>query len=190
MLLFVGRIDRIKGTHVLLQALQFIKTPLKVVIVGPAWDLEYVREIEEMSETINRVGLHSVAFMGEMSSTALVPWYQKACILVCPYLYETHSNVVREALACGTPVVSTGSHLMENCSDGIFLAQRNPKDLADIINSLFVISTIFRFSNLDLPQIKKRSLGDYDIQASIPLSRLMRMCHLKDLELRELPLKN
>jgi glycosyltransferase involved in cell wall biosynthesis len=65
-----------------------------------------------------------------------VPWYQKAAVLVCPYAYETHSNVVRESLACGTPVVSTGSHILENCSDGISIARQNPKDLADAINSL------------------------------------------------------
>ena len=136
MLLFVGRIDRIKGLHTLLQALPYVKIPVKLTIIGPPWDPDYVREIEKMSQAINSVGFHKVTMIGGLSSTDLVPWYQKASLLVCPYLYETFSNVTREALACGTPVVSTGSHLMDNCSDGILLAQQDPRDLANVINNL------------------------------------------------------
>jgi glycosyltransferase involved in cell wall biosynthesis len=136
MLLFVGRIDRIKGLHTLLQALPFIKIPVKLTIVGPPWDKDYVKEIEKMSQEINSAGFHKVTMVGELGSKDLVPWYQKASLLVCPYIYETFSNVCREALACGTPVVSTGSHMVDNCSDGILLAKQDPRDLANIVNDI------------------------------------------------------
>ena len=136
MLLFVGRIYRIKGLHVLLQALPYIKTPVKLNIIGPPWDPEYVKEIEEVAQKINATGFHKVSLLGEMTQSELVSWYQRASVLVCPYVYETCSNVIRESLACGTPVVSTGSHLIEGGSDGILLARLDPKDLAKAISKL------------------------------------------------------
>lgn len=134
--LFVGRIDRIKGLHILLKALPYIEIPVKLIIIGPLWDPEYVKEIEEMSNAINKTGFHTVTLLGEMESNDLAPWYQKAAVLVCPYLYETYSNVIRESLACGTPVVSTGSHIFEDRSDGILLSSQNPIDLANTISKL------------------------------------------------------
>jgi D-inositol-3-phosphate glycosyltransferase len=136
LILFVGRIDRIKGLHILLEALQFLKTPVRVVAIGPETDPEYTRTIETTSATINKTGFHKVELLGSRNSTDLVNWYQKASVFVCPYIYETHSNVVRESLACGTPVVSTGSHIMDNCSDGISITPQNPQDLANVINNL------------------------------------------------------
>ncbi len=136
MILFVGRIDRIKGLHLLLEALSFLKYPVRLLVIGPVFDSEYMEEIEQMSKAINNLGFHKVEFLGSKNSTDLVPWYQKAALLICPYIYETHSNVVRESLACGTPVVSTGSHLLENGSDGISIARQDPKNLAKVITSL------------------------------------------------------
>lgn len=136
LLLFVGRIDRIKGLHTLMKALPSIGLPVLLAVIGPKWDHEYVKEIERMSEVITEKGIHKVMFLGTMDQEEIIPWYQKASILVCPYVYETHSNVVREALACGTPVVSTGSHLSQDGSDGILLTPRNPEKLAETIEKL------------------------------------------------------
>jgi glycosyltransferase involved in cell wall biosynthesis len=136
MLLFVGRIDKQKGLHTLLHALPHIGTSVELVIIGPPWNSEYTREVEKTSNAINAVGFHKVTFLGKMASKDLVAWYQKASIVVCPYEYETYSNVVREALACGTPVVSTGSHLLGKCPDGILVVDRNPKDLAIAVDNL------------------------------------------------------
>jgi glycosyltransferase involved in cell wall biosynthesis len=136
LLLFVGRIDRIKGVHILIKALPLIRVPVQVAIIGSKWDSGYVKEIEEMSNDITRKGIHKVVFLGAMSQEEIVPWYQKASILVCPYLYESHSNVVREALACETPVVSTGSHMSKEGADGILLTSKSPKDLAEAVEKL------------------------------------------------------
>jgi glycosyltransferase involved in cell wall biosynthesis len=136
LVLFVGRIDRIKGLHILIEALAHVEVPVQLAIIGPKWNAEYVKEIEETSVKINRIGFHKVMFLGNKDQKDLVPWYQKASILACPYLYETYSNVIRESLACGTPVISTGAHLVKDCSDGILLSDRDPKNLAKGINTL------------------------------------------------------
>jgi D-inositol-3-phosphate glycosyltransferase len=136
MVLFVGRIDRIKGLHILLEALQYISTPIEVVIIGSRWDEAYAEEVEGMSKTINCGKKHAVKFLGSLNREDLVPWYQKASVLVCPYLFETHSNVVREALACGTPVISTGTHMSNVEPDGILLTRKDPEDLARAIEKM------------------------------------------------------
>jgi len=136
LVLFVGRIDRIKGLHILLKALHYLKTPVRLAVVGPRWDEKYAKQIEAMSHAINASGTHKVLFLGELNQKELVPWYQKASLLSCPYLHEPFSNVIRESLACGTPVVSTGTHLYEHGSDGVVLAQKDPKSLAEAIESL------------------------------------------------------
>lgn len=136
MILFVGRIDRIKGLHLLIKALSHVKIPVKLVVIGPKWDLDYFTEIKQMCQVINGEGFHKIEILNGMNQNDLVPWYQQASLLVCPYLYETHSNVVREALACGTPVVSTGTHFLKNGSDGILVVPKNPIKIAEAIQKL------------------------------------------------------
>jgi len=145
----VGRIDRIKGLHILLEALSYVETPLTLAIVGPKWDREYAKTVEEMSQVINENGIHKVMFLGELNQPDLVPLYQKASLLVCPYLYETHSNLVRECLACGTPVISTGTHLCEHGSDGVVLTSKDPKRLARTIDALMKDEAIRRKCGTD-----------------------------------------
>jgi len=49
-----------------------------------------------------------VKFWGPVPETA--PFYQAATVLALPTIYDPCSNVVLEALACGTPVVTTGAN--------------------------------------------------------------------------------
>jgi glycosyltransferase involved in cell wall biosynthesis len=136
LILFVGRIDRIKGLHILINALSYIKTPIQLVVIGPNWDNEYTREIEQMSRAINGKSIHKIKLLGVVDHPVLVSWYQKASILVCPYLYETFSTVALEALACRTPVISTGTHIGDPESDGILVTPKDPRKLADAISTL------------------------------------------------------
>lgn len=136
LLLFVGRIERIKGLHILVDALQYIDTPVRLVVIGPNWDAKYSEQVAEAASIINTKGFHKVEFLGSMKQSDLIKWYQKASLVVCPYLIETYSNVVRESLACGTPVVSTGSHIIEDGLDGILLTAAKAKDLANSIAKL------------------------------------------------------
>ena len=49
-----------------------------------------------------------VRFWGPVTETA--PFYQAATVLALPTLYDPCSNVVLEALACGTPAVTTAAN--------------------------------------------------------------------------------
>lgn len=138
LVLFVGRIDRIKGLHLLLEALQYVRTPIQLVIIGPKWNEKYYREIEQMSEEINGNGFHRVNLLGSLPHKDLINWYQKAATLVTPYLYETFSYVTLEALACETPVVSTGTHFLKDYPDGLIVTSANPKSIARAVEKLLL----------------------------------------------------
>jgi glycosyltransferase involved in cell wall biosynthesis len=136
LVLFVGRISEFKGLHILIKALSYLENPAQLTIIGPKSDVKYVREIEEMCYAVNEKGIHKIDYLGAMNETDLVPWYQKAAVVVCPYLVEASSLVTLEALSCGTPVIGTGSCFLENGVDGIVVTPRNPRKLADALKKL------------------------------------------------------
>ena len=134
LVLFVGRIDRIKGLHILMNALQHIKVPVRLIVIGPRWNEKYAREIEQLARSINKIGFHSAELLGEVDHNILVSWYQKASVVVCPFLYETYSTVTLEALACGTPVVTSGTHINNQDQDGILVTHRDPQEIANAVS--------------------------------------------------------
>jgi len=136
LVLFVGRIEKIKGLHILLEALPHVEVPVHLAIIGSRWNAEYANYLEQLANDINQKGFHKVMFLGSINQRDLARWYQQAAVVVSPFLYEPYSNVIRESLACGTPVISTGSHLVENGSDGILLVSKDSKAVADSLNKL------------------------------------------------------
>lgn len=136
LVLFVGRIYAFKGLHVLIKALSCLRIPTQLVVIGPEWDAEYVKKIKEMSNAVNEKSFHKVKFLGAMDATDLVPWYQQAAVVVCPYIVEASSLVTLEALACGTPVIGTGNDVLRNGVNGIVVPPRDSKKLADALKKL------------------------------------------------------
>ncbi len=111
--LFVGRIQPLKGPDVLLRAVQSLKTShsdvgdrvVAVVCGGPsgAGD-ERIDELRAMSATL---GLsNSVRFEPPASRQVLAEWYQCADVVAVPSYSESFGLVALEAQACGVPVVA------------------------------------------------------------------------------------
>jgi glycosyltransferase involved in cell wall biosynthesis len=137
LILFVGRIDRIKGLHVLLEALSDVISQTQLVIIGPKWDPEYAAICMEKIKQVNSSGFHNVQYLGAMDEESLVPWYQKAAVLVRPDLDGFSGGLTSlEALACATPVIGTGNHLIKNGVNGLRVSPNNAKELAKAINQL------------------------------------------------------
>ncbi len=100
--LFVGRLVGYKGLDVLLRALA--GTSLRVVIVGggPLQD--------RLEQDIERLGVSDRALLvGEVSDAELVGYYRAADYFVLPSTTpaEMFGICLIEAMACGTPVIST-----------------------------------------------------------------------------------
>jgi glycosyltransferase involved in cell wall biosynthesis len=104
-LLFVGRLVKGKGLHVLLSALPQIalaapNVTLRVVGSGPE-DLR-LRALSSSLGLDNRV-----TFEGGVQNDRLASFYQQATMLVAPYTGEEGLGLISaEALACGCAVVS------------------------------------------------------------------------------------
>ena len=98
MVLYVGRVERIKGAHFLLEAVGRLSEPVHVVVCGAANDEAYLAELVAMD------GRSS--FLGRRSD---VPALMAAADLVAmpSNWLETQGLVLGEAMACGTPVVAS-----------------------------------------------------------------------------------
>ncbi|MDH5483414.1 MAG: glycosyltransferase family 4 protein [Candidatus Bathyarchaeota archaeon] len=141
LLLFVGRITFGKGIHVLLDALKYLKNPVRLVIIGPShWDVDYYRYLERQIEKENRKGKHEIRYLGSMEQVDLVRWYQKASIFVLPSFSEAFGIVILEAFSCETPVVATSvggiPEIVKNHQNGILVPPNKPLELAEAIQYL------------------------------------------------------
>jgi len=104
-ILFVGQLASVKGIPYLLKAaarLRAKRADWQLDIVGEGKQrVEYQRLAEEF-------GLdEAVAFHGSRSRREVVEFMQRANLFVLPSLVETFSVPAAEAMACGTPVLST-----------------------------------------------------------------------------------
>tara|TARA_R100000306_G_scaffold40532_4_gene39772 strand:- start:5172 stop:6302 length:1131 start_codon:yes stop_codon:yes gene_type:complete len=107
-LLFVGRISRLKQIELAIETLAFLiekqETEATLTIVGPVSDRVYFTELNTLASQLH-VQEH-VTFTGTIEQEHLVPYYQRANLLVLPSAHESFGMVMVEAMACGTPVAA------------------------------------------------------------------------------------
>jgi glycosyltransferase involved in cell wall biosynthesis len=140
LILFVGRINRFKGLHILLKALQLLEKPVHLVIIGPVWDAKYFAEMSKIIENENEKGIHKITYLGEQDQTNVIRWCQKASIFVLPSLGEAFPVVNLEALSCETPVVATDvgatSEVVRDGENGMLVPPNDAVKLAEAIQYL------------------------------------------------------
>jgi D-inositol-3-phosphate glycosyltransferase len=117
-ILFVGRIQPIKGLDGLFKALALLiktsKTPaedLRLLIIGGDLDNgENVDdgELKKLKHLTSQLGLDSmVTFLGAQPQHMLPYFYSAADVCVLPSRYESFGMVALESMACGTPVIAS-----------------------------------------------------------------------------------
>lgn len=100
---FVGRLDRMKGVQVLLEAFKQLSdagVAAHLAIIGDGPDRE---KLTKLARDTGRAD--SIRFCGETAD--IRPHLQQATLFVLPSFSEGLSNVLLEAMACGLPVVAT-----------------------------------------------------------------------------------
>jgi D-inositol-3-phosphate glycosyltransferase len=107
LVLYVGRIERLKGIDVLIEAVQQMDDlDFELAIVGGD---EAAGELTaELSALAERLGVaQRIRWVGAVEHDELPWWYSAAEVCVVPSYYESFGLVAVEAMACGTPVVAS-----------------------------------------------------------------------------------
>ncbi len=150
--LYVGRIDPVKGLMNVVEALSLLKSNnallydrLKFVVIGGGrkdTDLpknkEYIRLIEGIRK---RDFTEKFFFLGSKKQSQLKRYYFASDALVVPSLYESFGLVAVEALACGTPVIASNvgelGSLVQEGKNGLTFRPNDPASLASCLELFF-----------------------------------------------------
>ena len=149
MILFVGRIEPLKGLDVLLESIAQMRARdvseeyrfCLVVIGGEADGNDMSAEMNRIQALREQYGLQDlVAFLGKRSQDTLPYYYSAAEVVVVPSHYESFGMVALEAMACGTPVVASQvgglAYLVQDGQTGYTVPVDDPAALADRLLSL------------------------------------------------------
>ena len=105
-ILFVGRMEPIKGVDVLLRAAAAMEggSDYRIVIIGGSDDDSEQQRLRAMAEGLGIAARLICA--GTVDQRRLPLYYSAADVCVAPSFYETFGLVPLEAMACGTPVIA------------------------------------------------------------------------------------
>ncbi len=160
-ILFVGRIDPLKGIDNLLRAITYLENQkLRLVVIGG--DAQSQPELERLKDLSRSLGIDdSVAFYGLVKQEMLPYFYSAADLCVVPSHYESFGLVALESLACGTPVVATRVGCIESVirhgETGYVVMDNTPRRLADKIALLLSLSN----GKLGAPQSIRASVTGF-----------------------------
>jgi len=122
-----------KNIHLLVEALSFLPSEYKLLLVGP-WDSSYS---EKVNEIIAKKHLdHRIVKVGYTPYPQVPIAFHAADLLVTPSSWEGLPKVVMQGLAVGIPCVVSGFKLKDKM-DGIFyLSKLDPKSIAKDIQKV------------------------------------------------------
>ncbi len=118
LVLYVGRIEPLKGIDILLRAVADMEGRFCLLVVGG--DRKDYRRKSELRRLAEEIGIKErVSFQDAVSHDRLPLYYNAADICVVPSYYESFGLVALEAMACGVPVVASRvGGLLETVRDG------------------------------------------------------------------------
>jgi glycosyltransferase involved in cell wall biosynthesis len=129
-LLYVGRLELLKGVHYLLEAWR--RQPVgeaELWLVGPV--------LPELAPILARTARSDVKVLGEVGRDEVAQYYRQVDALVFPSLCEGFGIVILEAMASGLPVLTTshtgGPDVIDEGQTGFVVPIRDADALADRI---------------------------------------------------------
>ena len=161
LILFVGRIEPLKGIDMLLYAIKILREKddigqLCVWLVGgdiSSPKREWSKEMQRLEKLRHILGLSGVVrFVGQKTQEELPMYYNAADLVVIPSHYESFGMATLEAMACGTPVITTNvtgiASLLDEEQEKYIASVNNPLLLATQMEEL-LDSTIDRGASKD-----------------------------------------
>jgi D-inositol-3-phosphate glycosyltransferase len=168
MLLFVGRIEPLKGLETLIRAIADMTekgimtrcAQYLVIIGGDPQDTNRAinAEMKRLQALCKEININDlVLFIGKRGQASLPYYYSAAEVVVVPSHYESFGLVALEAMACGTPVVASQvgglAHLVQDGITGFFVPNGNADILSDRLGCLIC--------NKDLREKMGRQAAEY-----------------------------
>jgi D-inositol-3-phosphate glycosyltransferase len=142
LLLFVGRIQPLKGLDVAVRALAHLGRPdATLVVVGGASGIGGAAEVERIHALAEQLGVSGQLRMAAPQPHHLLSTYYRAAdVCVVPSRSESFGLVALEAAACGTPVVAAAvgglRTLVDDGVSGFLVEGRDPLAFADRVARL------------------------------------------------------
>ena len=144
-LLFVGRIQPLKGVDVAVRALAALnRRDASLYVVGGASGMQGDSEVARVNALIDELGLtQQVHFVEPQAHHMLSTYYRAADAVWVPSRSESFGLVALEAAACGTPVIANAVggllSLVDHGMTGYLVADRDPemfaKYTAELLNN-------------------------------------------------------
>lgn len=141
-LLFVGRIQPLKGLAIAVQALAELRaSDARLVVVGGPSGADGPHEMARVDALIDRLGVRDrITFVPPRPHHVLSTYYRAADIVVVPSRSESFGLVALEAAACGIPVVAASvgglRTLVKDTVTGFLVDSREPAAFAARLDEL------------------------------------------------------
>lgn len=135
-LVFVGRLDKIKGIFPLVEAIKKVHSRIELVMIGDGDARPALEKAIQAAGLKNRIRL-----TGSLESPMVFDWIRKSYALILPSFHETQGIVLMEANSCGKPVVASDingiNEVVQQGKNGLLFEKNNPTKMAKAINYLF-----------------------------------------------------
>ena len=131
----LGNLEPRKNLQTLISAFEKISDPDTYLVIagGAGWKNKNIYKLQKKSSKKNRI-----KFLGYVDSADKPALYALAKVFVYPSIYEGFGLPPVEAMACGTPIITSfSSSLPEAVGDaGLMIDPNNINELADTINKV------------------------------------------------------
>ena len=139
-LLFVGRIQPLKGLDVAVQTLVGIDDA-RLLVVGGVSGADGEHELRRVHDMVQRLGLEDrVIRVPPQPHHLLSTYYRAADVCVVPSRSESFGLVALEAAACGVPVVAADvgglRTLVDHGRSGLRVSGRDPADYIEAVRAI------------------------------------------------------
>ena len=164
----IGRIDPLKGQHILINAAQLLhRDDFEILIVGESTRNESNRYEIELKQKIRSLGMQGSVFFKPYSDS-VATYYSATDIFVMASKGETFGTVTVEAMSFGIPVIGTDSsgtpELLDKGKAGLLFEPDNAEELSNMLRLL--LEDISLREEIGAKG-KRRFLTHYSKQASI-----------------------
>jgi D-inositol-3-phosphate glycosyltransferase len=141
MLLFVGRLQSLKGVDLALETLIELRrrgrNALLAIIGGPSGS-DGRETLARLHERVSQAGvIDQVSFVAPQAHQLLSSWMRAADVTLVPSRSESFGLVALESSGCGTPVVASDvgglKTLVEPGVNGFLIEERDPSAWADAV---------------------------------------------------------